>query len=204
MLRVALVLTTTVILAACGSAPPKPSVDYAADFNFGGVTKIGLYALSGKTSGDNPMGLTDFQKDRISDALSRALQGRGFEIVDNAADAQLLLSWHLNAVEKQDIRTTTTPGYGMGVGMGVGYSRYNRYAMYSCYSCFDNTEVRVSDYTQGTFIVDMIDPVQNKSVWRSVTQSKLKGEALKDQATIDNGARIVLQGFPPGSAPTAD
>ena len=176
MLRVALVLITTVILAACSSAPPKPSVDYAADFNFGGVTKIGFYALSGKTSGDNPMGLTDFQKNRISDALSRALQGRGFEIVDNAADAQLLLSWHLNAVEKQDTCTTTTPGYGMGVGMGVGYSCYNRYAMYSCYSCFDNTEVRVSDYTQGTFIVNM----------------------------IDNGARIVLQGFPPGSAPTAD
>lgn len=191
-------------VAACSSAPPKPTVDYASDFDFSGVTKIGFYALSGQTTGDNPMGLTDFQKDRLTAALRVALEGKGFTVVDNARDADLLLSWHLNAVEKQDIRTTSSPNYGMSYGMSYGYSRYNRYAMYSCYSCFDNTEVKVKNYTQGTFIVDMIDPAQNKSVWRSVTQSELKGDGLKDQALIEKGARLVLQGFPPGSVPAAD
>ena len=196
----ALIALSVVVLAACSSAPPKANVDYAPDFNFTEVKKIGFYAMSGKTTGANPMGMTDFQKERVDDALSRALEGRGFEVVENTADADLLISWHLNTVEKQDVRTTSSPNY----GMSVGYSRYNRYAMYSCYSCFDNTEVRVTDYTQGTFIVDMIDPEEQKSVWRSVTQSKLKGEALKDQSKIDQGALIVLKGFPPGAVPTAD
>ena len=146
------------------------------------------------------MQLTDFQKDRINEALGKALQGKGFTLVDNSRDADLLVSWHLNTVEKQDVRTTTSPSY----GMSVGYSRYNRYAMYNCYSCLNQTDVRVTDYTQGTFIVDMIDPAKNRSVWRSVTQSKMKGEMLKDEATINSAARLVLADFPPGAVPTAN
>lgn len=192
-------LAATVILTACSSAPPKPSVDYDADEDFSEIKAIGFYALSGGVSGDNPMQLTDFQKDRINEALARALQTKGFTLVDSAADADLLISWHLNTLEKQDVRTTSSPNY----SMGVGYSRYNRYAMYNCYNCMNNTEVRVSDYTQGTFIIDMISPAKKRSVWRSVTQSKLKGDAIKDQASIDAAAARVLADFPPGAIAAA-
>lgn len=188
------------LLAACATPPPKPSVDYDIEHAFADDMKIGFYALSGSVTGDNPMQLTDFQKDRINEALGKALQGKGFTLVDNSRDADLLVSWHLNTVEKQDVRTTTSPSY----GMSVGYSRYNRYAMYNCYSCLNQTDVRVTDYTQGTFIVDMIDPAKNRSVWRSVTQSKMKGEMLKDEATINSAARLVLADFPPGAVPTAN
>ena len=192
-------LAATVILTACSSAPPKPSVDYDADENFSEIKAIGFYALSGGVSGDNPMQLTDFQKDRINEALARALQTKGFTLVDSAADADLLISWHLNTLEKQDVRTTSSPNY----SMGVGYSRYNRYAMYNCYNCMNNTEVRVSEYTQGTFIIDMISPAKKRSVWRSVTQSKLKGDAIKDQASIDAAAARVLADFPPAAIAAA-
>ena len=182
------------VLAACSSAPPKPVVDFAPDHDFSADKKIALYAGSGQVSGDNPMQMTGFQKDRVDQALTQVLTERGFTIVDNAADADLLISWHLNTQEKTDIRTTNT---GPSMGMSVGYSRYNRYAMYSCYSCFDTHDVSVKNYTQGTFIVDMIDPEEKQSVWRSVTQSKLKGEAVKDPATLKAAASLVLQNFPP-------
>jgi len=194
-----LILISAALLTACSSAPPKPNVDFDSDHNFTLDKKIAFYALSGGVTGNNPTQLTDFQKDRIDTALARALETKGFQVVDSAKDADLLISWHLNTQEKQDIRTTSSPNY----GMSVGYSRYNRYAMYSCYSCFD-TDVRVTEYTQGTFIVDMIDPEPNRSVWRSVTQSKLKGESLKDQAAIDRAAMVVLGGFPPGAVSTAN
>ena len=195
LLTGSLVVALLALLAACATPPPKPSVDYDVEHAFSDDLKIGFYALSGSVTGDNPMQLTDFQKDRINEALGKALQGKGFTLVDTAREADLLVSWHLNTVEKQDVRTTTSPGY----GMSVGYSRYNRYAMYNCYSCLNQTDVRVTDYTQGTFIVDMIDPVKNRSVWRSVTQSKMKGEMLKDEATIASAARLVLADFPPGA-----
>ena len=66
----------------------------------------------------------------------------------------------------------------------------------------NQTDVRVTEYTQGTFIIDMIDPVENASIWRSVTQSKLKEETIRDQTALDAAAMRVLAGFPPGVAQT--
>ncbi len=122
------------------------------------------------------------------------LRKRGFTITTDAAEADLLLSWHLGTQHKTDVRTYETPAMGMGYGR---YGGYNRYSMYSCWNC-TNTEVRVSNYTEGTFIIDMIDPKMGKSVWRSVTQSKLKGKREEDEpGEINEAANIVLGNFPP-------
>ena len=179
-------------LTACATKPPEPVVDFAPDYDFGQTKTIGFYALSGEVTGNNPTELTDFQRDRIDAALKSALEAKGFTFVDKTADADLLLSWHLNLMDKTDVKTYNNPSY----GASVGYSRYNRYAMYNCYNCMNQTDVRVSEYTQGTFIIDMIDPDENASVWRSVTQSKLKEETIRDQAALDSAAARVLAACP--------
>lgn len=186
--------TTLILLAvaACATKPPEPVVDFAPDYDFGQSKTIGFYALSGEVTGNNPTELTDFQRDRIDAALKAALEAKGFTFVDRTADADLLLSWHLNLMDKTDVKTYNSPSY----GATVGYSRYNRYAMYNCYNCMNQTDVRVSEYTQGTFIIDMIDPDENASIWRSVTQSKLKEETIRDQAALDSAAVRVLAAFP--------
>ena len=186
--------TTLILLAvaACATKPPEPVVDFAPDYDFGQSKPIGFYALSGEVTGNNPTELNDFQRDRIDAALKAALEAKGFTFVDKTADADLLLSWHLNLMDKTDVKTYNSPS----CGATVGYSRYNRYAMYNCYNCMNQTDVRVSEYTQGTFIIDMIDPDENASIWRSVTQSKLKEETIRDQAALDSAAVRVLAAFP--------
>ena len=179
-------------VAACATKPPEPVVDFAPDYDFGQSKTIGFYALSGEVTGNNPTELTDFQRDRIDAALKAALEAKGFTFVDKTADADLLLSWHLNLMDKTDVKTYNSPSY----GATVGYSRYNRYAMYNCYNCINQTDLRVSEYTQGTFIIDMIDPDENASIWRSVTQSKLKEETIRDQAALDSASVRVLAAFP--------
>ena len=179
-------------LAACATKPPEPVVDFAPDYDFAQSKTFGFYALSGEVTGNNPTELTDFQRDRIDAALKSALEAKGFTFVDKTSDADLLLSWHLNLMDKTDVKTYNSPSY----GASVGYSRYNRYAMYNCYNCMNQTDVRVSEYTQGTFIIDMIDPDENASVWRSVTQSKLKEETIRDQAALNSAADRVLAAFP--------
>lgn len=199
LIRLIMSALVAVTLAACATKPPEPAVDFAPDYNFSQPKTIGFYAMSGEVTGNNPTELTDFQRDRIDAALKSALEGKGFVFVDKTADADLLLSWHLNLMEKTDVKTYNNPTY----GASVGYSRYNRYAMYNCYNCMNQTDVRVTEYTQGTFIIDMIDPVENASVWRSVTQSKLKEETIRDQAALDSAAVRVLAGFPPEAAAPA-
>jgi hypothetical protein len=183
-------LTAGLLLAACASGPPTPTVDYKSDYNFAAVKKVAFYRTSGQVIGDNPLQLSDIQRDRIDQALVFALRNKGLQIVDNPADADMLLSWHLVTQEKTDIRTWETPAY---------YGRYNRYSAYNCWNCASTrTEVSVHNYTQGTFIVDMIDPGLRKSVWRAVIQSRLRKEPSTDQARYNESATAIFASFPPG------
>ena len=201
-LRVVSSLAVAILLAACASGPPKPTVDYKADYNFATVKKIGFYRNSGEVTGDNPLQLSDMQRDRIDQALSSALANKGFQIVDDPAKADLLLSWALVTQNKTDVRTWNTPTVGYG---GYGrYGGYNRYSAYNCWSCAPTrTEVTVQNYTQGTFIVDLIDPKLQKSVWRGVTQSRLKGNQSVDQGKYNAAATAIFASFPPPSLPPA-
>ena len=193
--RLILILVLGSLLIACASGPPKPTVDYKQDYNFMAVKKIGFYRNSGQVSGDNPLQLSDIQRQRIDSALSYALGNRGFQMVDDPAEADMLLSWHLVTQHKTDVRTYETPTYGASYGR---YGRYNRYSMYNCWSCAPTrTEVSVRNYTEGTFIVDMIDPKMNKSVWRGFTQSRLKGNQSEDQGKYNEAATAMFASFPP-------
>ncbi len=202
LLRTMTALSVSILLVACASGPPKPTVDYKADYNFSTVKKIAFYRNSGEVIGDNPMQLSDIQRDRIDEALSYALTNRGFEMVTDTSDADLLLSWTLDTQNKTDVRSYQTPTMGMGMGMGRGYGGYyggyNRYSAYNCWSCAPTrTEVSVQNYTQGTFIVDLIDPALKKSVWRGITQSRLKGQHSEDQGKYNAAATAIFATFPP-------
>jgi hypothetical protein len=184
-------------LAACTSGPPKPTVDHKPNYNFMQVKKIAFYKDSGEVSGDNPLVLSDMQRNRIDDALALALSNKGFQVVDNASQADLLLSWHLATQHKTDVRTYQSPSMGYGASYGR-YGRYNRYSAYNCWSCAPTrTEVSVQNYTQGTFIVDMIDPKLHQSVWRGVTQSRLRGKHSEDQGKYNEAAAAIFASFPP-------
>ena len=58
------------MLFACSSSPPKPTVDFKPDYNFSQVKTIAFYHKSGQVSGDNPMQLSDIQRNRIDEALA--------------------------------------------------------------------------------------------------------------------------------------
>jgi hypothetical protein len=193
-LRLVTALLALTFLAACASAPPETNVDFKPDFDFSGVKKIGFYKKSGQVSGDNPLQLSDMQKNRIDAALQFALENKGFQVVDDPSEADILISWHLMTQEKTDVRTYQT---GSSAGYYGGYNRYNRYSAYNCWNCGGQTEVSVKNYTQGSFIVDMIDPTLKQSVWRGVTQSKLKGKAEEDQGRYNAAATRIFAEFPP-------
>lgn len=187
-------LALGLILTGCASGPSKPDVDFKSDYDFSQIKTIGLYAKSGQVSGDNPMQLSDIQKDRVNVALRQALELKDLTFVADPKQADALLSWHLVTQFKTDIRTYDTPA------MYGPYYGYNRYARYSCWSCMGgSTEVVSSNYTDGYFIVDIIDPELRKSVWRGTVHSRLKGEQIKDQQAANEAAVRIFEQFPPGA-----
>ena len=194
-----LALVGLALLTACASGPPVPHVDFKPGYDFAAARKIAIYDDSGMISGNNPIPVSDMQRERVDLALEHALRAKGYEILPekDAASADLLVSWNLITNEKTDVRTYETPAMGMGMGRGYGpYGGYNRYSMYNCWGC-TQTEVSVDNYTEGTFIVDMIDPKLKQSVWRGLVQSRLKGKVQTDQEKYNAAADNILSSFPP-------
>jgi len=190
-------ILAAILLAACSSGPPKPNVDYNRDYDFSKIKRIAFMPISGTTAGDSPRAmLSDMQINRINNALANAVELKGYEFVQDADQADALMGWHLFAEEKTDIRTTPTSPVMMGGYYGYGpYRGYNRAAYYNCWNC--GSEVTVRQYTQGTFIVDIIDPKLQQSVWRSVIQSRLKKDLAQQQEPYNEAAINIMAGFPP-------
>jgi len=190
ILRTFTLLCASALFAACASGPPQPTVDYKTDYNFKAVKKIAFLQDTGQVYGVNPLQLSDMQRDRIHEALSYALTNRGFQMVADAAQADLLLSWNLVTEQVTDVRSWGSLGMGYGGIDGI-------YGGYNCWNCGLGQDISVRSYTQGTFIVDMIDPTLDKSVWRGVTQSPLRGNQREDQGKYNEAASAMFAAFPP-------
>ncbi|MCX2980377.1 DUF4136 domain-containing protein [Halieaceae bacterium IMCC14734] len=193
-LRLALLALLGTFITACASAPPEPTVDFKSDYDFSPNKTISFMPNSGQVSGDlSGRYISDITRDRIDLAIRQVAEAKGYQFVDDAQQADVLLTWHLVGQDKTDVRTTNTgSSYGASYGR---YGAYNRHSMYSCWSC-GGTETTVRQYTQGTFIVDLIDPELQQSVWRSVIESKLKDNASQEQATYDQAANRILAALP--------
>jgi len=179
-IRLALVSIFILALSACGSTPLESASDFDQGFDFTKVHKVAFQPIN--RANLNTIMVSDMQAARINEALAADLRLKGYTIVENNADADLLLAWHLVTQEKTDVRS------------------YNSMSYYNCWRCGPPvSDVSVRQYIVGTFIVDMIDPVRGQSVWRSTIQSRL--ESKPDPATSDERRReaivAIFADFPP-------
>jgi len=172
-------MACALVLAGCAT-PLNITTDYDTNYNFSGVRKIAIQPIL-RTPESAAM-LSDIQIDRIDNALADELTRRGYQIVDQNSEADMLLAWHLVTQEKTDIRSYNTAGY------------------YSCWRCAPVADITVRQYTQGTFIVDLIDPVQMRSKWRATYVSRMGREkdAAKAAEERRNTAQAIFADFPPG------
>lgn len=172
-----------VLLAAC-SGTPTANMDLDPAFDFSGVEKITIQPIH--RTPESQAILSDMQIGRVNESLKAELQRRGSQVVPNNAGADLLLAWHLVTEERTDIRT------------------FNTSSRYSCWNCrkmgmSTGTNVSVRQYTQGTFIVDMIDPVRLQAVWRSVFESRMRdhSDSARAAEARDTAVAAALAEFPP-------
>lgn len=165
-------------LAACSSTPTA-TMDYNPSFDFSGVRKIAIQPINRTVA--STVIVSDMQVDRINQALTDQLTRQGFQVVPDNKDADLFLAWHLVAQERTDVRS------------------FNTSTRYNCWNCPTSSNISVRQYTQGTFIVDMIDPVGLQAVWRSIFESRLRSQpdpARAEENRREAAAAIFAQ-FPP-------
>jgi hypothetical protein len=181
--RALLGLFLVVLLAACSSTPTA-TMDFEPSFDFSAVRKIAIQPIN-RTVASQAI-LSDMQIGRVNESLTAELERRGFQVVQSNVDADMLLAWHLVTQERTDVRT------------------FNSTTRYNCWNCRrmgmgSGTTVTVRQYTQGTFIVDMIDPTRLQAVWRSVFESRMRDQSDPARAAEarDTAVAAVLAEFPP-------
>ena len=169
------------LMVACASQPAlEPTVDYKADYSFQQLASFSI--LSRRTRAASTVIMSDMEVQRVNMAFRQALEKRGLRFEEKAADADILVSWLLITEERTDVRG------------------YDASANYQCWGCGPAvSDISVRDYTQGTLIVDLIDPRLNQSIWRSVVQSRLNNsrELEGQQQRFNQVAERMLEGFPP-------
>lgn len=174
-------LLAAMLLAACSSNPAiKAFTDYNEAFDFSAVQTIGILPVDRADA--EHITVSDMQAERIDRALAAELRSKGYEIIADHELADLQMTWHLVLQQRTDVRA------------------YNSSAYYNCWRCGPSvSDVTVQEYTEGSFIVDMIDPARNRSVWRSVIQSRLREQPDPSGSAErrTEAARAIFAAFPP-------
>jgi len=177
------ILIGALLVTGCSSGPDiRTDYDRGADFS-----KYKTYNFFNPLSIDNP-GYTTIHAQLFRDALSREMESRGYVKSDNP---ELLLNVSGKLQDKTDVRTYSDPvpaGY-------YGYRR-GRYGAWGGYAY--NTSTHVSQYTEGTINVDMVDVKANRMIWEGVAVGRLKEDRTSEELreNINRGVASMFAEFP--------
>lgn len=172
------------LLASCASKPTIES-DYDPTVDFSQYKTYGFF---------NPMGIESPNYSSIygaifRDAISKEMESRGY-VASDSPDVMINVSGRLQ--DKTKVTTTSDPY------MGGGYYGYRRgyYGTWGGYGY--GTTTHVSNYTEGTVNVDMVDRVQKRMVWEGVAVGRVNEKKTNDERreSIYAGIREMFAGYP--------
>jgi hypothetical protein len=125
---------------------------------------------------------------RVRGAIERTLIERGFSFVDEASEADLLVTYHVTLEERlrvDGVSSTSGLGY-YDRPLGVGVAQ---------------TNASVRPYQESTLIIDFLDPSSRDLVWRG-WGTGLLGTRSRDRSPerLEKGLTAILERYPPARA----
>lgn len=156
------------LLSACSGI--TASSNFAPGVNTTQYRTFGWYA----TPPGQALSVSDQQ---VRAALQNQLEQKGLTPATAAAPPDFLIAYHAKRQQKVDV----SPGYAYGYGYGYGW-----------WGGFPN----VYTYTEGTLIVDFIDPKTNQVFWRGTAQSVLSHPNNPDPRKVDKAVAKIIKRYP--------
>jgi hypothetical protein len=127
-------------------------------------------------TGDPRLDNNPFFKDHVEGAVEKSLAARGLARAQTGTP-DLLLHYHASVTQRLDVDS---------MDRRRGY-------------CSGDCAPRVTEYEQGTLVLDVVDARTNRLVWRGWAQDTIDG-VLEDQALmerkIDEAVRRMMARFP--------
>lgn len=164
-------------IAAAMAQQVETTVDRTVDFS-----KYRTFSIEIATSWGNPIG----EKHMIEE-LTAAFRAKGWALdTQGSPDARILV--HGATKEKQRLDTFYTGGYGGGYYGGWGWGGVG------------SSTTTVSEYTEGTLVLDIFDAATKALIWRGVAQAELKAKQGKREKQATKAISKLLRDFPPKPA----
>ena len=182
--RLVLLTSAAMLLASCASKP-KIESDYDHTIDFSQYKTYNFFS---------PLGIENRNYSSIygsifRDAIGKEMASRGYRKSDNP-DLMINVSGRLQ--DKTKVTTTSDPY------MGGGYYGYRRghYGAWGGYGY--GTSTHVSNYTEGTVNVDMVDREQKRMVWEGVAVGRVNEKKTNEETrtNIYDGIAEMFAGYP--------
>ncbi len=182
--RYAMLAGAAILLAACASGP-KIESDYDHTIDFSQYKTYGFFSPMGI---ENP-NYSSIYGSIFRAAITREMENRGYTLSDNP-DLMINVSGRLQ--DKTKVTTTSDPY------MSGGYYGYRRGA-YGAWGGYGyGTTTHVSNYTEGTINVDMVDRALKRMVWEGVAVGRVNEKKTNDETreNIHAGITEMFAGYP--------
>jgi hypothetical protein len=178
--RISVALFFVANFAGCASSP-KIIGDYDPGADFGSFQTWDFI----EDAGPDYDGYESLFSQYMMEAIALEMNKRGYT---QSSNPDIFLNF--NAYVQDKTKVTQTPSMGPPMGMGGGYYGY-RGGYYDSWGGYGyGTETRVSQYTEGTFNIDIIDAKKKQLVWEAVVVGKITD---KDR---ENLRQVVMEGVP--------
>ena len=172
------------LITSCASKPTiETDYDHTIDFS-----QYRTYAFF------NPMGIENPNYSSIygsifRDAIGKEMQSRGYSVSDNP---DLLINVSGRLQDKTKVTTTSDP-YMAGSYYGYRRGAYGAWGGYGY-----GTTTHVSNYTEGTVNVDIVDRAQKRMVWEGVAVGRVneKRSSEETRTNIYSGIKEMFAGYP--------
>lgn len=127
--------------------------------------------------------------ERAKEAITSALEQKGYRFVENAADADFAVDFTMGSRERVDIHTYPRPYAWPWYGYGRYWWGYPYWG----------TGVDVTSYREGTLSIDVFDAKTHRPVWHGWAKKPLSHEDIvHSAASIREAVDSILAKFPPG------
>jgi hypothetical protein len=172
----------TLILAGCAASGPTIMVNTTPGANLSGFETFNFMQPLG-TDRDN--GARTPMSSMLMTAMTRELTNRGMTQSDSPG---LLVDFFVTTEDRMDVRTTRSSSM-----HSVHRSHWGRSSGFSTWPSYQTT---VRQYTEGTLLVDLIDPAANALVAEGAAQNRIRSNEITRQQADDIVAQIMTEIMP--------
>lgn len=177
---VGMIAASGLLLSACTTAPRVHSI-YEQGVDFSKYDTFSFFQ-SHEPKGEEYLSLNDKY---LRQAITQELKARGLRESENP---DLLVGFNISTKEK--ISSTTYPSAPLGY-----YGYRSRYGY--TYGLGYGSETRVSQYTEGTLNIDVVDREQKQLVWEGVAVGRLKDKPSQNlKAEVFDVVSAIFDKFP--------